>query len=304
MMGFVAHFLGSCLPFLDSLFACANTPYRIVNSKHFLAGTLAFASGILLFTSFSLLFRNASEEFEAAYGQKYDKLYTGGFYFLGVLTFALLDWIGKKFEGDQEGPTDEVVNVTNIPQDPQSTTTLFIEDQGRLEKIEKVDQPTSFTQTDRKKLMKLSIKTLAAMALHNIPEGIVTFTTARVDMTFGMVIAFAIIFHNIPEGLTSVAPLYYATGSKTWAFFLALLAGLAEPLGALLAWAFLPDGISKFANAVICAYTAGVLSYIPVQGLLPTARFMDTEDNVTSLSFFSGIFLTILGMGLVDFLSS
>jgi ZIP family zinc transporter len=297
LIGFAAHFIGSCLPFVDSVLACTNRPYRILQSKTFLAGTLSFASGILVFTSYSLLFRKASEQFESETSDRVEKLWTGGFYFVGVLTFALLGRVAKWMEdcGPSRDNADEAVESDATLSEGAEDVLVDVQSQS-------AEQPKQhLTDNDRKGLLKLSVKTLAAMALHNIPEGVVTFTTARADLTFGAVVAFAIIFHNIPEGLTSVAPLYYATGSKKLAFFLAILAGLAEPLGALLAWAFLPAGISPFANAIICAFTAGALSYIPIQGLLPTARQMDPADSVSTLCFFCGILSTITGMGLLSY---
>lgn len=39
------------------------------------------------------------------------------------------------------------------------------------------------------------------MAIHNFPEGIVTFTGAMHDMSLGLSLAFAIALHNIPEGI-------------------------------------------------------------------------------------------------------
>lgn len=55
-------------------------------------------------------------------------------------------------------------------------------------------------------------------------------------MALGVAIAVAIAIHNIPEGIAVSIPIYYATGDRRKAFRLSLLSGLAEPVGAVLAY--------------------------------------------------------------------
>ena len=45
-----------------------------------------------------------------------------------------------------------------------------------------------------------------------------------------MTLAIAIAIHNIPEGLAVSVPIYYATKSKSKAFWISFASGLAEPL--------------------------------------------------------------------------
>ena len=49
-------------------------------------------------------------------------------------------------------------------------------------------------------------------------------------MALGVAIAAAIAIHNIPEGIAVSIPVYYATGDRKKAFKLSLLSGLAEPV--------------------------------------------------------------------------
>ena len=42
--------------------------------------------------------------------------------------------------------------------------------------------------------------------------------------------------HNIPEGISVSVPIYYATGDRKKAFIYSFLSGVAEPVGAGIAY--------------------------------------------------------------------
>jgi len=124
----------------------------------------------------------------------------------------------------------------------------------------------------RQMLLKTGIFTAIVIALHNFPEGIITFTTASINPVFGISIAIAIAIHNIPEGFCVALPIYYATHSKKKSIFYALLAGLAEPLGAILVYLVLSPFINNFVLGIMLASVAGIMVYVAFDELLPTAR--------------------------------
>ncbi|MFA7654054.1 MAG: zinc transporter ZupT [Candidatus Magasanikbacteria bacterium] len=121
-------------------------------------------------------------------------------------------------------------------------------------------------------LLKTGIFTAIIITVHNFPEGIATFTTASVSLVFGLSIAIAIAIHNIPEGFCIALPIYYATNSKKKSILYALLAGLAEPLGALLTYLILFPYINNFTMGIMLAIVAGIMVYVSFDELLPTAR--------------------------------
>ena len=92
---------------------------------------------------------------------------------------------------------------------------------------------------DMGKLMNTGIYVALAIAIHNFPEGIATFTAALHDTSLGIAIAVAIAIHNIPEGIAVSVPIYYATGNKKKAFWYSFLSGVSEPVGAVLAYLIL-----------------------------------------------------------------
>ena len=88
----------------------------------------------------------------------------------------------------------------------------------------------------------------------------------------GNSIAAAIAIHNIPEGIAVSIPVYYATGDRRKAFRLSLLSGLAEPVGALLAYLVLMPFMSPTLMGCILAGVAGIMVFISIDELLPAAR--------------------------------
>ena len=129
---------------------------------------------------------------------------------------------------------------------------------------------------------------LAIMA-HSFPEGLAIFICALhapAPIAIGAAIALAL--HNIPEGIATALPMYHATGSRTKACGFSSLTGLAEPLGALIAYTLFHRFMSGTALGVLTAGGAGVMVFIALDGLLPAARVFGKYHHA--------IFGVLLGM--------
>jgi ZIP family zinc transporter len=130
------------------------------------------------------------------------------------------------------------------------------------------------------KLMRMGLFTALAIGIHNFPEGLATFLAALHDPHLGIAIAVAVALHNIPEGISVSVPIFYATGNRTKAFTYSFLSGLAEPVGAGLAYLgmllFLDTGngavIPPEIMGVMFGGVAGIMVYISLDELLPTSR--------------------------------
>jgi ZIP family zinc transporter len=123
-----------------------------------------------------------------------------------------------------------------------------------------------------KKLKRMGVFTAIAIAVHNFPEGIATFISTFDSIETGIAIAVAVAIHNIPEGVAVAVPIYAATRSKRKAFTISFLSGLAEPLGALLAWLVLMPFISPMMMDLVFAGVAGIMVFISLDELLPASR--------------------------------
>jgi len=216
-----------------------------VTNKKFLSACLSFSAGVMLYLSFAELFFNAFESLGNAFGNGMAYLVSTVSFFCGIALMALVD----KFI-----PHDEEVGdlLESVPQQEQG------------------DQEVN----DNKELKRTGVSTIIAIAVHNFPEGLITFMAAMYNPALGVVIAIAIILHNIPEGIATAAPIYFATGSKVKAFLAAVGAGLTEPLGALIAWLFLRNIITDnhALFGIIFAAIAGIMVFVAIHQLLPTAQ--------------------------------
>ena len=119
------------------------------------------------------------------------------------------------------------------------------------------------------KLMKCGKMVAIGIAIHNFPEGIAVFFASLSSISLGIPIAVAIAIHNIPEGIAVSMPIYYATKSKKTAFKYSFLSGLAEPLGAGIAFLFLMPFLNPFILNIVLAGVAGVMVFISFDELLP-----------------------------------
>jgi ZIP family zinc transporter len=89
----------------------------------------------------------------------------------------------------------------------------------------------------------------------------------------------AIALHNIPEGISVSVPIFYATGNRKRAFTYSLLSGLAEPIGAGIAYFALRLFVSGESGVIppqvmgiLFGGVAGIMVYISLDELLPTSR--------------------------------
>ena len=146
-----------------------------------------------------------------------------------------------------------------------------------------------------KKAHRAAILTALALAIHNFPEGFSVFVSSIENITVGIGVAIAIILHNIPEGISVAMPIYSATGNRAKAFWIATASGMAEPLGALVAYLVLAPIVTPMISGIALAVTAGLMVYIALDELLPMAREYGEEHY--------GIFGTFAGMALMAFVS-
>ena len=160
--------------------------------------------------------------------------------------------------------------------------------------------PDNNENTDNKGLYKIGIISMVAIVLHNIPEGIATFITSTNNLKLGLTITIAIALHNIPEGISIAVPIYHATNNKLKAFLYALLSGMSEVLGSILAYLFLAPLINDHVMKALYAIIAGIMIHISVYELIPGAYKESTLKNVLKY-FLIGFGVMILSHLLMNF---
>ena len=110
-------------------------------------------------------------------------------------------------------------------------------------------------------------------SLDDAPEGLSTHWKRSI------LLVLSITLHNIPEGISVSVPIFYATGDRRKAFTYSVLSGLAEPVGAGIAYLVLLMFVGGNANVIptqvmgiLFGGVAGIMVYISLDELLPTSR--------------------------------
>lgn len=153
---------------------------------------------------------------------------------------------------------------------------------------------------DKEHLKNMGFMTALAIGLHNFPEGLATFVAALADMKLGIALAVAVAIHNIPEGACVAMPVYYATGSKWKGFWWSFVSGISEPIGGLFGYLVLyGNGMSDAAYGALFAIVGGMMVYISLKELLPTALKYDPHDQYVTNCMFGG--MAVMALSLILF---
>merc|ERR1719367_603827 len=156
-----------------------------------------------------------------------------------------------------------------------------------------VEENKSVSNLSQRQLNRTGILTALAIGLHNLPEGIATYVGAIGDTRVGAALAVGIALHNIPEGIAVAAPVYFATGNRLKAFMWSFVSALAEPVGAIIAWLIVGDGLNPFIEGLMFGIVSGMMVTISFKELIPNAIKFHPEGN-------SVIYSILCGMGIMS----
>lgn len=234
-------------------------------SPKFLALSLGFSAGVMIYVALVELLANARISLANAYGAKQGGWISLGAFFLGIGLIALIDKLVPSYENPHE--------------------------------MKNVAHPKA-SQIHDNKLMRMGIFSALAISIHNFPEGLATFIGALQNQALGVNIAIAIAIHNIPEGIAVSVPIYFATKSRPRAFLYSFASGFAEPVGALLGYVLLRTVLSEATFGVVFALVAGIMVYISLDELLPTAEEYG-EHHIAISGLIGG--MAVMGVSLVLF---
>lgn len=216
---------------------------------------LGFSAGVMLYISFAELFHAALD--------KVGLLTANLAFFIGIAFIAILDILIP-----HEYKEEHIVGsplTSKSEERPDSQVQPFV----------------SSRVGHSSRLMRAGILIALGIAIHNFPEGLAVFSSAVTgDRAFGVLVAVAIAVHNIPEGISVSIPISEATGNRRRAFLFSFAAGLAEPLGALIGYAVIFSFLTPTLIYSLLAFAAGIMVYISLDELLPTAHLYGKEHFV------------------------
>jgi len=248
-------------------FFAKRTNYR------FLSISTGFSAGVMLYVSFVEILPKGFDALAAAWGEKWGHWVNTGSFFGGMLLIGLIDTLVPAAKNPHETHSEE---ETAPLRDSSAAWPAFetVVPQSRQSAVGVHDH-----RIDRNRLVRMGLFTALAIAIHNFPEGLATFLAALHDPHLGAAIAVAVALHNIPEGISVSVPIYYATGDRRKAFGYSFLSGMAEPVGAGVAYLALllffgGEGgvIPSPVMGLMFGGVAGIMVYISLDELLPTSK--------------------------------
>ena len=249
-------------------FTAKRTDYR------FLSVATGFSAGVMLYVSFVEIFIKGVDALTAQYGDYWGHWVNAGAFFGGMLLIGLIDNLIPAAENPHETPTEDETAPLHDPSAPIPEAFTCPGQDGN-----RAVPPQENADRHDHKLMRMGLFTALAIAIHNFPEGLATFLAALQDPAVGVAIAVAVALHNIPEGISVSVPIFYATGDRKKAFVYSVLSGLAEPVGAIIAYLVLRMFVGDATHAIppqvmgiLFGGVAGIMVYISLDELLPTSR--------------------------------
>ncbi len=242
------------------------------NSLKFLSFGLGLSAGVMLFVSLADLYPEACEMIKAQMGSNSAWLAVLFFGF-GILTAVLIDFfipdhIQASMFTKQIGANEAHIDSTDCAENENAEITIG-------------------------KVKRAGLLTAIVVALHNLPEGLATFTLTSQNVMLGLGIVFAISIHNIPEGMAISIPVYQATHSKRKAFLYSFLSGMAEPVGGVIGFLIIKTLFPELCIGLLFALVAGIMTYISLDTLLPLSKDYDTGHYSIS-----GVVLGLMVMGI------
>ncbi|EQC34249.1 hypothetical protein SDRG_08451 [Saprolegnia diclina VS20] len=280
---------------LGGLIIFSASMVKMASAKN-LSIALALAGGVMIFISLVEIFKKAVEQFMAGNANAAGEcdptcegnawVYTNIAFAIGAGIIYLLDALVHRLSPDLKDEID-------------------VADLSRLEQVVDGHVPLS-TPLDCEKdtlagkekaaMNRTGILTAIALAIHNLPEGIATYTAAVHDLKVGATLAIGIALHNIPEGIAVATPVYFATGNRWKAFLWACGSSLAEPLGAILAFFILGDGLNPSLEGAMFGLVAGMMVTLSIKELIPSAVKFYPDGHAVSVAILGGMGLMSLSL--------
>ena len=216
-------------------------------NKGFFATSMGFSAGVMIYLSFVEIMPKSTAYLGEYLPEVEAAAVAAGALVAGLVLMAVIDALVPSGANPHENTQVELLGESQTP---------LPEVQDATDKV----------------LLRMGVFVALAIAIHNFPEGLATFLLVLDDPQIGIALAIAVAMHNIPEGIAVSVPVYYATKSRLKAFRLSFLSGLAEPAGAVIGYLILAQFLNHFVLGVIFAMVAGVMVFLAIDTLLPTAR--------------------------------
>ena len=146
-----------------------------------------------------------------------------------------------------------------------------------LHRLIGVDQETHPGNTEQLNKILLFV---AAIAIHNLPEGIAAGVGFGSDnLAEAFTIAGGIALQNIPEGMVIIGPMLAAGISRKHTFLAAMATGVVEVVGTIIG--FLAVSVSTAILPFALAFAGGTMLYVISDEMIPETHAHGNERGAT-----------------------
>ncbi len=145
--------------------------------------------------------------------------------------------------------------------------------------------------TKKSNSVRTGIVLTMAIALHNIPEGIVLGALFAISPLTGIKVALIVMIHSIPEGMTIAIP--FQKGGVEGKKLGAICVTLASLMGVGTIVGFMASSLSPIVVTLAMGLAAGVILYIVCEELLPESKEI-WNGRLTTVAVILGIIFGIL----------
>ena len=150
---------------------------------------------------------------------------------------------------------------------------------------------------ERSSLFIAGLIMATAIALHNLPEGMVigaAYTGQSIEQVWsgsGFVMATLIGLHNIPEGMAVAVPLIAGGMGRGKAIAITALTGFTTVIGAIIG--YLLGSMGDFMHVLALSFASGAMLYVVLGELLPESILM-WRSKLPAAATMVGIILGII----------
>lgn len=142
-------------------------------------------------------------------------------------------------------------------------------------------------------LLSAGIVMILAIAIHNLPEGMVIGASYAADAAgmAGLLLAVVIGIHNIPEGMAVSVALANGGVSRGKAIFFAASSGFPTVVGSYIGWK-----LGTMGEMILClmlSFAAGAMLYVVMGELIPEALKM-WDGKMVALSILTGMLVGMI----------
>lgn len=282
MLGATLSTLGAAMLYLDRVIrkvTSVGQDFSLAKSEAFLASSLSFSAGVLAVTVFCNLLPEGVTAFETSDLFGASSGVVAASYFGGCMLVVA----GVKGFVRRRHTRAKHIEAVRLEKDGESSD-------------------ESSDEADPEEAMKrVGYEIALALALHNFPEGVVTFVAAYKSMRGGLLFGTALALHKFPEGIMVGVPILAGTGSKWKAVAITAAASyLTQLLGALFAFFLSTVFWNDIIAGLLFLLAAAILITTLFGGILPLARQYDKNDRYSGPWLGFGVTLFVLLTSMLD----